>query len=221
MLGHYYPIHLARWTMPSILDVPGLASTSPAFRAALWRMASDRSWDVDAIATVMSIESGFKPGAKNPNATASGLIQFIDSTARSLGIAGGAAEVRRMSDIEQLPYVAKYYERAGAKSSWRPVDFYLAGWGNGIGAPSSFVLARAGENKYELNKALDRNGDGEIRVSDLESLMAAVASRAGGRRIEVNPSAAPGAKGGMIGFGVLATLAGVLFFKSMKGKRTS
>jgi hypothetical protein len=208
--------------MPSILDVPGLASTSPAFRAALWRMAADHSWDVDAIATLISFESGFKPDAKNPGSSASGLIQFLDSTARDLGVPGGAAQIRMMTALEQLPYVAKYFERARANEQWRAVDYYLAVWAGGhMGKPSDFVLARPGEPSYDLNRGLDRNKDGEIRVSDLESLMAGVASQAGGRRLEVNTSDAPGAKGGMVGFGVLATLAGVLFFRSMKGKRKS
>jgi hypothetical protein len=172
--------------MARILAVPGLEQTSAEFRRELWAMAARNAWDVDAIATVISIESGFNPSAKNPKATASGLIQFIDSTARSLGVAGGAAEVRTMSDVQQLALVEIYYRRANASSAWRPVDFYLAGWGSGIGAGFEHVLARQGENKYELNKGLDGDGSGAITVGDLDRLMKRQQAKAGGRFVDVD-----------------------------------
>ncbi len=127
-----------------ILAVPGLEGTTPAFRLALWRMAERNGWDVDAIAAVISLESGFRPDAKNPKATASGLIQMIDATARSVGVPDGAEGLRRMSAEEQLPFVETFYKRAFGRSlTPRPVDYYLAGWGSGVGAASSHVPGSA------------------------------------------------------------------------------
>lgn len=179
----------------SILAVPGLGATSAAFRYALLNMAQRNGWDVDAIATVMSLESGFRPERKNPKATASGLIQMIDQTAKAVGVSGGAAALRQMSAVEQLPYVERFYQMTlRGRSHLRPVDYYLAGWGEGVGRDSAHVLARESdprtfsggrENKYTLNAALDRNGSGEITVGDLAAHVAAQQSKARGVRLDV------------------------------------
>lgn len=183
----------------SILAVRGLDTTSQDFRARFWEMAARNGWDVDAIAAVISIESGFKHSAKSPVATASGLIQMIDSTAKSLGIAGGAAAVRSMSAVEQLPWIEKYYRNRFGTRRPRPVDFYLAGWGTGIGQPDSYVLAREDaeltfnggtHNLYTLNSGLDSDGDGVITVGDLRALIERVQRNAGGRRLDATPSGA-------------------------------
>ena len=178
-----------------ILAVPGLESTTPQFRYALWSMAQRNGWDVDAIAAVMSLESGFKPDAKNPKATASGLIQMIDATAKSVGVPGGADGLRRLSAVEQLPYVETFYSRAFGRSlTPRPVDYYLAGWGSGVGGPMSHVLARRDdplkfnngtENLYTLNSVLDRNKDGTITVSDIDAHLRARQAKAGGAFVDV------------------------------------
>ncbi len=183
----------------TILAVPGLSNTTDAFRAALYDMAARNSWDVDAIAAVMSSESGFRASVQNPlpGQTASGLIQFTDSTARALGVPDGAAGIRRMTAEEQLPWVEKFYQRSfGSRRNLRPVDFYLAGWGSGIGQPMEHVLARKSDplrfnsgkdNLYTLNSGLDKNKNGEITVSDIAAQVANVQASAGGRRISADP----------------------------------
>ena len=186
----------------SILAVPGLAATSPLFLFDLYELAARNGWDADALASVMSTESGFQPGAKNPKATASGLIQFTEATAKGLGTT--TAAIRSMSAVDQLPLVERYFKRAFAgRPMLRPVDYYLALWGSGIGQSPNFVLARKSdpktfnggtENLYTLNAGLDRNNDDEIRVSDLADFVAQTQARAGGRRLPVplvDPSAAP------------------------------
>lgn len=192
----------------SILAVPGLASTGPAFLFALWELAARNGWDADALAAVMSGESGFKPSIKNPlpGQTASGLIQFTESTANSLGTT--TAAIRAMGAVEQLGLVERYYKRAfggRAVSLLRPADYYAAVWGNGVGKPLDAVLAResdprtrngGADNLYSLNKGLDVNKDGEIRLQDLADHVASTQAKAGGRRIEVplvRPVAAPAA----------------------------
>lgn len=177
----------------SILAVRGLDRTTDRFRRALFDMAKRNGWDADAIAAVMSSESGFIASVKNPYATASGLIQMIDSTAKRVGIKGGAAELRTLSAEQQIPYVENFYKlTVGSRKSVRPVDYYLAGWGTGIGQPAGFVLARQSDEKkysdgtknlYDLNSGLDRNKDGVITVEDLASLVATVQAGAKGIRI--------------------------------------
>ncbi len=72
---------------------------------------------------VMNNESGLNPAAKNPNSSATGLIQFMDSTAKSLGTTTQA--LRQMSNVEQLDYVYKYFKPYAGKMN-DVTDVYLA-----------------------------------------------------------------------------------------------
>lgn len=55
---------------------------------------------------VMNNESGLNPAAKNPTSSATGLIQFMEDTARGMGTT--TAALKQMSNVEQLKYVRKY-----------------------------------------------------------------------------------------------------------------
>ncbi len=66
------------------------------------------------LAGIIQNESGWNPTIKNPVSSARGLIQFIDSTAKSLGFPGGSAElVAKYPDIDsQLSGpVRAYYKK--------------------------------------------------------------------------------------------------------------
>ena len=180
----------------SILAVPGLASMSQVFLRDLWLMCSEHAWDVDTVAAVISVESGFKPDIKNPlkGQTASGLLQFTDATARGLGVKDGAEGVRRMSALEQLPLVEKYYVRAFGSRSPRTVDYYLAVLGVVTGQPDTTILWRVtdpkkfnnGEdNLYTLNRGLDVDKNGAITVGDTLSVITKQQAKAAGKRIEI------------------------------------
>lgn len=180
-----------------ILAVPGLSKTTPAFRRLLLDIAERNGWEVDALAAVISSESGFKADARNtlPGQTATGLIQMTDATAKGLGIKGGApAGVLELSAEQQLPYVEAYFRRAFGDRKPRRVDYYLALWGNGVGRPAEHVLARESDprtfnsgkdNLFTLNKGLDRDKDGQIEVSDLDAAVGARMAQANGQYIEV------------------------------------
>ncbi len=101
-----------------------------------------------------------------------------------------------MTDIEQLPFVERYYARAfPTHAPSRPVDYYLATWGASSGLPLDFVLAHAGDHLYEVNAGLDTNSDGQITVSDLASALAVTMQRAGGTRLDASPKASAPAPG--------------------------
>ena len=182
-------------------NIRGAAKVGTEFWFSVQIMCTARGWDAGAIAAVMGIESAgtFAPDAGwaqwRPSRTATGLIQFIESTARRLGVARAASCVAHpeltdrgkgkswatwtlmvMSAVEQLRLVESYYLAAsgGPDSSWRPVDYYVATWGDRAGLPLDHVLAaKAGPKKslYAANPGLDRNKDGQIQVSDLEGLI--------------------------------------------------
>jgi MYXO-CTERM domain-containing protein len=151
-----------------ILDVRGLRDhTDNAFRRALLELAARLGADASALAAVMSFETGgtFDPAKRNPVSRATGLIQFLPSTASRLGTSVEA--LARMTQIEQLAYVEKYLRpftgRIGAAG-----DLYLAVFSPGfIGKPANTVVAAAPALAYVQNRGLDRDQDGRITVGEV------------------------------------------------------
>src|SRR4051812_1834879 len=93
----------------TIAAIPGLERKSPAFHRRMWGISQLVQTAVDNIATVMGFETGttFSPSIRNAAGSgATGLIQFMPSTARSLGTSTDA--MAKMTDVAQLDYVAKY-----------------------------------------------------------------------------------------------------------------
>lgn len=87
------------------------------------RVASSIGISPEWLANVIYFESGGNPQARNPKSSATGLIQFIGSTAASLGTSVDA--LYRMSGREQMVYVEKYFaSKAGKLRSQE--DVYMA-----------------------------------------------------------------------------------------------
>ena len=87
----------------------------PGVQAKLEQIASDNGFSVDDLLTVMENESKFDTKAKNPNSTATGLIQFMSATSKDLGIDHGS--LINMNELEQLDVVAKYFKRNHKKGT--------------------------------------------------------------------------------------------------------
>ena len=114
---------------------------------------------------VMWFESRLNPQAVNPISGATGLIQFMPSTARGLGTT--TTVLKRMSNVQQLDYVLAYLRPyKGRMKTW--VDVYLAvfypkAMGNPNFVITSDIVAR--QNKiFDLNKDLDISVD-EIKTA--------------------------------------------------------
>ncbi len=128
-----------------ILNVRGLDKQSPRFREELVRMAHRLGLDPSAIAGVMSIESGFGPAAVNPHTRATGLIQFMPSTAKMLGTS--VEELATMSALDQLVFVERYFSPLASRIK-SEADHYIAVFMPAhIGEPLSRVLFRRGEKR--------------------------------------------------------------------------
>ena len=95
--------------LPSVIagDIVEAYSISEELALAIAQMAHDLDIDPYALANVINFESGFNAAAVNPASGASGLIQFIPSTARGLGTSVEA--LRNMSALQQMPYVRAYF----------------------------------------------------------------------------------------------------------------
>lgn len=141
---------------------------SLAFKAELIDIAQDIGVDPNNLMAVMAFESGetFSPSIRNPASGATGLIQFMPSTARGLGTSTDA--LARMTAEEQLDFVRDYF--ADYRGRLRTLeDTYMAVlWPKGIGKPNDFVLFSrdSGGQTYLQNKGLDLNRDGKITKAE-------------------------------------------------------
>lgn len=117
---------------------------------------------------LMNSESGLNPRARNKRSRATGLIQFMPSTARELGTT--VDELQNMSAIDQLDYVEKYLANAkrirfGSKEKLDAGELYALTYLPARANRS--VLAQRGEKYYSWNKGLDLNNDGKITKEEL------------------------------------------------------
>lgn len=94
----------------SVRHYPGIERLSPEFLHQLAAEADARGWDLDDLLGHMWVESAhFKTDAANPYSSARGLIQMLDETAR-LFAGVSSAQLARMTDVEQLPGIVRYYD---------------------------------------------------------------------------------------------------------------
>lgn len=212
--------------MPTLPKVKNLEEkTTPAFRAKLYRIATELNVPPGELAALMGFESRwtFAPDVKNPSGGATGLIQFMPDTAKRLGTT--TADLAKMTAFEQLDYVRKYLAGMG---KWRiPGDTYLmVFWPSGVGKPDDYLIGEKGNmtlvpgaqfsrnTVYEQNKGLDANGDGRITAGDVRrKVLTILAQSEAAGSIEVNlddegaDSATTKSAEGSSGFGVLGAVA--------------
>ena len=124
--------------------------------------------DYKDLLAVMHSESGLNSKAVNKNGGATGLIQFLPSTARQLGTTTEA--LRNMTPIQQLDYVEKFFnmnKKAFGVGNRKLTsgDLYTL-----VFMPAKInneVITSKGSAAYKANKGLDANGDGMITKSEL------------------------------------------------------
>lgn len=141
----------------------------PAFLAKVKEISKRLNCDYRDLLGVMNSESGINAQAKNPHGSATGLIQFIESTARSLGTT--TAALRNMSPIQQLDYVEKCIANSKKMAGFSASDKLSAGELYALiflpARAKREVLTQSGENYYSANRGLDKNKDGKITKDEL------------------------------------------------------
>jgi len=173
----------------TILALPGLRKVSAPVRAALLETATALGVPVDALATVIELESGWNPSAKNPFG-AFGLIQLTKGAALP-GFPDPSA-VLGLGPVEQLAQVViPYYQRQKGAAGSDPGRLYMLNFLPAFAQrPESFVLASATDPAtrkiYESNKVFDRQKRGSFTVGDVFDSVAAIAKNAHGERITVD-----------------------------------
>jgi len=143
------------------------ARVDEAFRAKVTAIAKNLSLQPNWLMAVMAFETGetFYPYVANgAGSKAIGLIQFVPSTAAGLGTT--TQSLARMSAVEQLDWVEKYYKPFSGRVRNLGDAYMAVFWPPGIGKPDSYVLFTSADPAYEKNKPLDRGNKGYITRGD-------------------------------------------------------
>ena len=140
-----------------------------AFLSKVREICKSLDIDPDWLMLVMWFETArtFDPAKVNPVSSATGLIQFMPKTARSLGTTTEA--LKNMSNVEQLDYVKRYLAPyAGKMKNW--LDVYLAVFYPVlIGKPDSYVIDR--EIVARQNPVFDLNKDLKIHKYEIRQAL--------------------------------------------------
>jgi len=165
--------------MRAWLDLPGIRRASATDLEELERIAAQCGFDPDELAAIISVESGWNPGAHN-SIRAGGLIGFLPSTLQNLGWGGTPEEFWRLTIAEQLVYVERFY-RPWCGRIARRGDLYVATfWPGAVGAQDEDVIAAPGGPHsivWQQNPAL-RGPDGTITAGSVRSVVRRVMERA-------------------------------------------
>ena len=154
-------------------SVPVKVKNDLEFQQGVEQLAQKYNVSVQDLYAVMSFETGgtFDPAQKNfEGSGATGLIQFMPSTAKGLGTS--TEELSKMTRTEQLKYVDKYFSNKGIEGG-NLDDLYMAIlFPVAVGKPDNFVLFGKGAIEgyrgiaYEQNSGLDLNRDGSITKAE-------------------------------------------------------
>jgi len=140
----------------------------PAFVASVEDTALSVGCSVADLMVVMYFESRLNPQAKNPYGSATGLIQFVEATAKALGTS--TAELYAMDAATQMAYVKKYFMPFRGRVSDLGNLYLAVFYPKYIGASNDTVVSLSPQ-WVEANKVFDTNHDGKITVGEIKSTL--------------------------------------------------
>jgi hypothetical protein len=137
-------------------------------------ISSQLSIDPNWLMAIMFWESAgtFSPSVQNKKSGATGLIQFMPTTAKGLGTS--TTELKQMSAIKQLDYVYKYYLPYKGKIKNYVDTYFVTFFPLAIGKPDNFVLETKNLSASLIasqNPAFNVNKDGKIQVWEVKKIM--------------------------------------------------
>lgn len=152
--------------MAALILIGLVKENQAAFEAKVNQIAASLGVDPNFLMIVMYKESRLNHRAINAQSGATGLIQFMPSTAQSLGTT--TASLAAMSNVQQLDYVEKYLRPYKSKMK-RLIDLYLSVfYPVAVGKAENYIIARSGSATYNQNAGLDVDKNGQITVADVQ-----------------------------------------------------
>lgn len=164
-------------TAPTNYNLPEEVAADTDFINAVEATSSSLGINTNDLLRIIEFETAgsWSPSISAPTSSATGLIQFLESTAQGLGTSTEA--LAGMTRAEQMQYVEAYL-RPYADRINNFGDLYMAvHWPAGVGQPDSFVMYREGSREYTANRGLDSNGDGTVTRGET---LAVIDRRVGG-----------------------------------------
>lgn len=130
--------------------------------------------DPNWLMMVMYFESRLNPQAVNSVSGATGLIQFMPSTARNLGTTTDA--LKQMSNVEQMQYVKKYFEPYRGKMHNFTDVYFAVFYPVAMNKPRSYVLGSQNLKASVIadqNAGFDLDKDRQITRGEVEDYLSA------------------------------------------------
>ncbi|WP_227665762.1 lytic transglycosylase domain-containing protein [Klebsiella variicola] len=161
-LWHMHPLRfLGSLKDQNLEKIAWGAKVSKEFKLKVIEVCERLEINPDYLMSCMAFETGetFSPSVRNPNGSATGLIQFMSNTARSLGTTTN--ELADMTSVEQMDYVEKYFKPYAGKIKTIEDVYMVIFCPRAVGKPDSYILYDEGRS-YNDNKGLDLNKDNAI-----------------------------------------------------------
>lgn len=142
---------------------------SPEFKAKVTQIAQSLGANPNDLMAAMAFESGqtFSPKIRNRLSGATGLIQFMPSTAKRYGTT--TAALAKMSAVEQLDYVQRYLQPYAGRLNTLSDVYMSILWPAAVGKGEDYAIFSKGTKAYAQNKGLDTNHDGKVTKGEAAS----------------------------------------------------
>ncbi|MBY5524328.1 transglycosylase SLT domain-containing protein [Rhizobium leguminosarum] len=161
----------------SALNVAWGKVLGPQLKDRIVQLAGRLGCDPSYLAACMAFETGgtFSPSIQNKLSGATGLIQFMPSTAKALGTS--TVELQSMSAVRQVDFVEKYFAPYIGRLKTLS-DVYMAIlYPVAVGALDATPLFSKPSKAYQQNRGLDVNDDGVVTKGEAASKVQAMLDR--------------------------------------------
>jgi hypothetical protein len=156
------------WKGDAILSQGDQLKLKKKYQAKIDKVASNLGVSRAALEKIFRKESGtFDPYAINRDTGATGLIQFMPSTAESLGTSTEA--LLKMGPEKQLDYVQKYFEQSGKVPEIKDdLDLYLiVFYPRAVGKPDDYIIGSERGQRYAQKVAQQNRGYRDPQMGNL------------------------------------------------------
>jgi hypothetical protein len=154
----------------SLIYLDKVKTNKAAFAEKVISVSNKLDIDPNWLMAVMYLESSLDHTKVNVTSGATGLIQFLPTTASILGTT--TTDLKAMSNIDQMDYVYKYLRQYKSKMN-SFVDVYFAVFfPTAIGKYSDYILQSYGlsaEFVASQNSGYDENQDNQLTFREVES----------------------------------------------------